>query len=215
MVFHGLKRSSRFCHAVSRFFTLCVGPHDSSLNCYLIPYLSIGNLIPSVHWLPRQEGGVHYSHDRFHTLHVHVMWLIQTVEMKLADFNCLIHFQNVTHSQFKRTFVNFMNQFLTEGVHATWFSSDGLGQCGSRMIHAYSSRRKRYRRAKMINIYYFLTARSHFLHSKPIEKQGPSTLVMTTLPSLQPQKGQPQLFLTLKIIERSIKIMWKNANWRS
>ena len=57
--------------------------------------------------------------------------------------------------------------------------------------------------------YYFLTARSQFLHSKPIEKKGPSTLGMTTLPSLQPQKGKPQLFLTLKIIERSIKIMWK------
>ena len=57
--------------------------------------------------------------------------------------------------------------------------------------------------------YYVLTARSQFLHSKPIKKKGPSTLGMTTLPSLQPQKGQPQLFLTLKIIERSIKFMWK------
>ena len=57
--------------------------------------------------------------------------------------------------------------------------------------------------------YYVLTARSQFLHSKPMEKKGSSTLGMTTLPALQPQKGQPQLFLTLKIIERSIKIMWK------
>ena len=57
--------------------------------------------------------------------------------------------------------------------------------------------------------YYVLTARTQFLHSKPIKKKGPSTLGMTTLPSLHPQKGQPQLFLTLKITERSIKFMWK------
>ena len=57
--------------------------------------------------------------------------------------------------------------------------------------------------------YYVLTARSQFLHSKPIKRKGPSTVGMTTLPSLQPQKGQPQLFLTLKIIERSIKFMGK------
>ena len=49
---------------------------------------------------------------------------------------------------------------------------------------------------------------------KTYQKKGPSTLGMTTLPSLQPQKGQPQLFLTLKIIERSIKFMWK-CQWRS
>ena len=44
--------------------------------------------------------------------------------------------------------------------------------------------------------YCVLTARSQFLHSKPLQKKGPSTLGMTTLPWLQPQKGQPQLFLT-------------------
>ena len=49
---------------------------------------------------------------------------------------------------------------------------------------------------------------------KTYRKKGPSTLVMTTLPTLQPQKGQPQLFLTLNIIERSIKFMWK-CQWRS
>jgi hypothetical protein len=29
--------------------------------------------------------------------------------------------------------------------------------------------------------YYVLTARSQFLHSKPLQKKGPSTLGMTTL----------------------------------
>ena len=42
---------------------------------------------------------------------------------------------------------------------------------------------------------YFVTARSVFFHWKPLQKKGPSTLWITTLPWLQPEKGQPQLFL--------------------
>ena len=42
----------------------------------------------------------------------------------------------------------------------------------------------------MINI-----PRSVFFHWKPLQKKGPSTLWITTLPWLQPEKGQPQLFL--------------------
>ena len=41
----------------------------------------------------------------------------------------------------------------------------------------------------------FVTAWSVFFHWKPLRKKGPSTLWITTLPWLQPEKGQPQLFL--------------------
>ena len=72
-----------------------------------------------------------------------------------------------------------------------------------------ASRRKRDRRAKMIKIPTSSQRGASFCIQNLSKKKGPSTLGMTTLPSLQPQKGQPQLFLTLKIIERSIKFMWK------
>ena len=78
---NGLSRSETVVTFLSRCFTffhaMC-RPTWQFIKLLSHSYLSIGNLIPSVHWLPRQEGGVHYSHDRFHTLHVHVMWLIQT-----------------------------------------------------------------------------------------------------------------------------------------
>ena len=84
----------------------------------------------------------------------------------------------------------------------------------SPLAYTQTSRRKRYRRAKMMKS----TTSSQRGASCGIQnlskKKGPSTLGVTTLPSLQPQKGQPQLFLTLKIIERSIKFMWK-CQWRS
>ena len=78
---NGLSRSETVVTFLSRCFTffhaMC-RPTWQFIKLLSHSYRSIGNLIPSVHWLPRQEGGVHYSHDRFHTLHVHVMWLIQT-----------------------------------------------------------------------------------------------------------------------------------------
>ena len=79
---NGLPRSEMVDHVFFMLFLVVFHAmcRPTSQFIYLLSHscLPIGNLIPSVHWLPRQEGGVHYSHDRFHTLHVHVMWLIQT-----------------------------------------------------------------------------------------------------------------------------------------
>ena len=109
MVFHGLKRSFTFLSRCFTIFHAMCRPTWQFIKLLSHSYLSIGNLIPSVHWLPRQEERVHYSHDRFHTLHVHVMWLIQTGWDETSRFLIVLFISIMPLTPNSRgTFVNFM-----------------------------------------------------------------------------------------------------------
>jgi hypothetical protein len=67
---NGLSRSEMVVHAFFMLFHVFFHAmrRPTSQFIYLLSHscLPIGNLIPSIHWLPNQEERVHDYHDRFH-----------------------------------------------------------------------------------------------------------------------------------------------------
>ena len=142
MVFHSLKWSFPFFFTLFQgVFTLHVGPHGNWFICYFIPVYR--SAISFLRFTDSQAKRIVFMIPMTDSILCRCPCNVIDSDGLIWNwqiFHCLIPFHNVTESQYQKNIREFHDQFLSEGVHASWLIQMGWASVDPwwpMHIHAY------------------------------------------------------------------------------